>query len=290
MPFKTDKQRKAFFARQGMSFSPARRKAISQAVSIKSPSRFKQSVRILSKGGLSVQERKVLVMAQDRADMQLQRKDLSSIERRQFKEIKGVNIPPSAKTARTISRVPPDPFRQARERMKLRKTKKDLDGDGVPNDKDCEPLNPKKQGRLHDLQIALLRRKEEKLERVREKELKKLEDTKDSLKEKQAIASQKAGVKSIMLQRKQAIIDELNTEKTRIQELKTANKQAKDQLDKLTVTGKTKTALIKSGKFTAKAIAKGSKATLESSQAFLKKESTKKALKNVKKFFVKLGS
>ena len=151
-------------------------------------------------------------------------------------------------------------------------SKKDSDSDGVVDSKDCEPFNPKKQGFMHDFHVKRLRAKEEKLEAKREKEMRKLEDIKDKLKERQGIASQKADIKSLKLQQKQAIIDEINTEKQKTNKLKQANIKAKKQLDKLTITGKVKTE-----------IKKDSKLLAESTNAFLKKKSTRKALSKIGK-------
>ena len=155
-------------------------------------------------------------------------------------------------------------------RLKTRKlSKKDSDGDGVIDSKDCEPFNPKKQGILHDYSIKRLKRQEEKLESKREKALKQLEDTKDILKGKSAIANKKLDIKKIQQSKKQAIIDEVNAEKRKIQEIKNANIQAKRELEKYTITGKIK---------------RGSRNALEQSEAFLNKKSTQKALKGVSKW------
>lgn len=152
----------------------------------------------------------------------------------------------------------------------------DADKDNVPNSKDCRPLDPKKQGFLHDLQVKRLRKKEEKLEIVREKEQKKLEDLKDRLKERQAVATKEQDIKKIELQQKQSIIDEINKEKQQSEALRKENKEAKMQLDKLTVTGRTKTQLIAAGKATSRT----SLSALRSANAFLNKDSTKQSIRN----------
>lgn len=152
---------------------------------------------------------------------------------------------------------------------------KDSDGDGVVDSKDCEPFNPKKQGFLHELALKRLKRQEEKLETTREKELKKLEDVKDVLHEKQAIAFRKVNIKQLKLKQKQVIIDEITREKNKLQELKDANRRAKNQLDKLTVTGRIKAQL-----------RKDSFLALEGTKAFIKKKSTQKVLKDIRKSII----
>lgn len=147
---------------------------------------------------------------------------------------------------------------------------KDSDKDGVKNKNDCKPLDPKKQGILHDFQIKRLRKMEAKLEAKKNKELKKLEAATEILKEKQSIASKKADIQRIKFNKKQSVIDEVNREKKTIRDLKEANKAAKQQLFKLSVTGKTV------GK---------SKQVIGATKAFLNKKSTKRTLKKIGKIF-----
>lgn len=149
---------------------------------------------------------------------------------------------------------------------------KDFDKDGVPDAKDCEPFNPKKQGFLHDLQVKKLRAQEEKLEKVREKEMKKLEDVKDKLNERQGIADKKANIKQLQLKQKQAIIDEINREKQRSKKLRDANKAVKDQLDRITVSGRIK-----------RGLKSESRLLLQRSRAFAQSPKTKRALKKIGK-------
>lgn len=167
---------------------------------------------------------------------------------------------------------------------------KDIDRDGVKNKDDCAPLNPKKQGFLHDLAIKRLKRKEEKLERIREKELRKLEDVKDVLKERQAVGVKKASISQLRNKQKQAIISEITEEKRKTHVLKKANEVAKKQLDKLTITGKAKSLSKKAAKqgfeYTRKGVgiaAHKSKQALQATNAFLNKESTRRTIRNTVK-------
>jgi len=155
----------------------------------------------------------------------------------------------------------------------------DIDKDGVKNSKDCKPFDPKKQGILHDYNVKRLRKQEEKLEQEREREQKKLEDLKDTLKEKSAIANKKNSVKELQLKQKQAIINEINKEKAQLSRIEEANREASRELDKYTITGKAKTIGSKIGK---QAI-NDSRLVAQSTVAFFQKKSTKKALKNIKK-------
>lgn len=167
----------------------------------------------------------------------------------------------------------------------------DSDRDGVPDSKDCEPFNPRKQGLLHKVKIKMLRRQEEKLERQREKALRNLEDTKDKLHEKRAIADKKATISQLKLKQKQAIIDETNREKKRINEIKQANIEAKRQLDEITISGKAKriakragAAAGAAGSRVARQAAADSKLAFQRTAAFVKKGGIQKTLKKINKF------
>lgn len=153
---------------------------------------------------------------------------------------------------------------------------KDTDGDGVPDHKDCEPLNPKKQGVLHDFAIKRLKAKEEKLEKKRQVAMDNLNDKTELLKAKTAVAKKKSTIKQIELREKQSIIDEINKERKATEDLKQANREAQNQLDKLTITGKTKTLAKKS----VVTVGKTSATALKATNAFLNKESTKKSIRN----------
>ena len=92
----------------------------------------------------------------------------------------------------------------------------DSDGDGVINKKDCQPLNPKKQGLLHDL----IKKKQE-YARKKEKEL---EKTQDSLLKQ--IDKESTTLKKHMIVQKQ--INDNKKLKQQLTELKKANfKQTK---------------------------------------------------------------
>ncbi len=160
---------------------------------------------------------------------------------------------------------------------------KDSDNDGVPDFKDCEPFNPKKQGLLHEVHVKMLRKQEEKLERAREKALRNLEDTKDKLKEKQAISSKKASISQLKLKQKQAIIDEANREKNKLRELKQANADAKRQLDELTISGRTKTFLKRTASKVGKQAAEDSKLAFQRTKAFIASGKIQKTLKKINK-------
>jgi hypothetical protein len=74
-------------------FFPPKSKALAKKVSIESPSRFKQSIRTLKQGGLSLRERRALILAQNRARAMLKRRDLSAKERIQMRRISKIRIP-----------------------------------------------------------------------------------------------------------------------------------------------------------------------------------------------------
>lgn len=73
-------------------FSP-KDKVLAKKISIKSPAKFKQSIANISKGGVTLKEFKALNLAKTRSKVMLQRTQLSSKERKQFKKISRSIIP-----------------------------------------------------------------------------------------------------------------------------------------------------------------------------------------------------
>ena len=70
---------------------------LAKAISIKSPKDFKQSIKKLSKDGITTKEFRALNLAKTRAKLQLRRKNLSSKERKEFKEIGKIKLPKISK-------------------------------------------------------------------------------------------------------------------------------------------------------------------------------------------------
>ncbi len=167
---------------------------------------------------------------------------------------------------------------------------KDTDRDGVINSKDCKPFDPKKQGRLHDLAIAALRKKEEFVERRREKRMAKLEDLKDKLRARKDLLSSRNAI----LAEKQGIIDEVKREKDSIRALKTANKEAKRELFRTSKLGAAARIAGKAGKATGRFLTsertkkaiRGSTLALGQAAGFL----SKKQVKGIKKRFKTTGT
>jgi len=155
------------------------------------------------------------------------------------------------------------------------KKHKDTDGDGVPDEKDCKPLDPKQQGWLHDQSVKLLKRREQRLEEKRIKEMKKLEALKEKLHETNAKTQAKLDDKQEKLAEKQAIIDEINKEKRQAEELREANKEVKRELRKGKITTKISQTSVAVLKATGKAIREGAKDVKD----WYEKPSTKKAIK-----------
>lgn len=140
--------------------------------------------------------------------------------------------------------------------------KVDSDKDGVPDSKDCEPLNPKKQGKLHDIAVKFLEKREQKLEEKRIEEMRKLEVFKEKLRQQQAVQS----VKNAKLQQRQAIINEINQEKRNIEALKKQNKEAKKKIFDASPTGK---------------VIGASNRAIDNTQKFLNKPKTKKVINKI---------
>ncbi len=121
---------------------------------------------------------------------------------------------------------------------------------------------------FHQRTIKKLRAREEKLETMREKELKKLEDVKDRLSEQRAVAESKQDVRVAKDRQRQAITDEIDKEKARIRELREENEKAKKEIFAKSPTGR---AVIIS------------KSAISKTNAFFKKDSTKAVLKSIGK-------
>ncbi len=150
---------------------------------------------------------------------------------------------------------------------------KDSDNDGVINSKDCKPFDPKEQGKLHDFAISALKKKEEFVERRRERKMQKLEDLKDKLRARKELLSKRNDV----LAEKQSIIDEFKREKTNLKLVTQANKEAKRALFKtskigkiIRITGRSAKAIGKGAVITVKAIPKGAKATERGAKRIVK--------------------
>ncbi len=67
--------------------------SLARRVSVESPKAFRQSIAVLKLGGLRPVEKRALVLAQNRARAQLNRKNLSSKERREFGTIVRIKLP-----------------------------------------------------------------------------------------------------------------------------------------------------------------------------------------------------
>lgn len=78
-------------------FNKPKNKRIAKIISIKSPAAFKLSIKKLQKGGLTLEEKRSLVLARTRAKLQLRRKNLSQKERIQFNKISKMKLPKSKK-------------------------------------------------------------------------------------------------------------------------------------------------------------------------------------------------
>ncbi len=74
-------------------FFPPKNKRLARAITIKSPTAFRKSIKKLKKGGLTTTEKKALVLARTRAKIQLKRKNLSPKERKQMREISRIKLP-----------------------------------------------------------------------------------------------------------------------------------------------------------------------------------------------------
>ena len=82
----------AMTQKQSLFFAP-RNKALAKKITIRSPLAFDQSIQRVKKGGVTLEEKRGLVVAQNRARAQLQRKNLSLKERIQFNVIVSRKLP-----------------------------------------------------------------------------------------------------------------------------------------------------------------------------------------------------
>lgn len=73
-------------------FFKAKDKRLAKIISIKSPAAFRESIKILKKGGLTTKEKRGLVLAKNRAGAILKKKNLSPKERKQFRTISKIKI------------------------------------------------------------------------------------------------------------------------------------------------------------------------------------------------------
>ena len=97
---------------------------LARIIKIDTPSNFRKSIKILSKGGLTLKERRALILAQNRAKAQLGRKNLSDAERREFTEISREKIPPTPtklRTLRPVSATRVGAFKAVERRKELKK-------------------------------------------------------------------------------------------------------------------------------------------------------------------------
>lgn len=214
MPFKSDRQRKAFFAQRGNLRTE-------RPMIIKDNSRSK------------AEKRGVIVNPKKDFDKDGKRRiELNNILKKRPLTLKELN-----------------------EFEKIY-NKQDTDKDGVPDSKDCQPFNPNKQGKLHDLAIKALRKKEEFVERRREKQMSKLEDLKDKLAARNALLSERRGIQA----QKQEIRNETLRERKKFKDLKIANREAKAELRRTSGFGRFVAGTVKAGKKSREILKKTQKA------------------------------
>lgn len=77
---------------KSLFFTP-RDKTLARKISIRTPTEFKKSIRSVSKGGVTIKEKRALSLAKMRARVQLRRKNLSMKERKQFGMIAKMQLP-----------------------------------------------------------------------------------------------------------------------------------------------------------------------------------------------------
>lgn len=78
--------------RQGLFFAPTSKK-LARDISITSPVAFQKSIRTIKKDGVTLKEKRALVLAQNRARAQLKRSNLSMKERIEFARIANIRLP-----------------------------------------------------------------------------------------------------------------------------------------------------------------------------------------------------
>ncbi len=74
-------------------FFKAKDPRLARDITIVSPTAFRRSIKKLVNGGLTLKERRALILAQNRAKAQLKRTKLSGKERKQFFQISQIKIP-----------------------------------------------------------------------------------------------------------------------------------------------------------------------------------------------------
>ncbi len=73
-------------------FQKAKNKELAELISIRDPKAFKKSIKDLKKHGLTLEEKRALVLAKTRASLQLRRKNLSPKEVKEFTQISKMRI------------------------------------------------------------------------------------------------------------------------------------------------------------------------------------------------------
>lgn len=73
--------------------SSPKSKRLAKIISIKSPEAFEESIRKIKKGGVTLHEKRGLILAQNRAKAQLSRKNLSVEERMEMDIIAKMKLP-----------------------------------------------------------------------------------------------------------------------------------------------------------------------------------------------------
>jgi len=84
--------------RRTIFFAP-RHKKLADIISIESPAAFRESIRRLKRLGIGATEKRALVLAQNRAEAMLKKRNLSPKERRELQTIARMPLPPVEKKA-----------------------------------------------------------------------------------------------------------------------------------------------------------------------------------------------